>query len=120
MKDFDANNWYWSIGNDSTQVFSSARGVMVASTDPIFIAWATDGTTPSKIDTVSNLGGVLAAVRIRPTDPTVLAAYQQALASSVDQVLGKVLFNHENRMRALEAKQPVTAQQFTAALAALL
>lgn len=40
--------------------------------------------------------------------------------SAVDAVVLKVLLNHENRVRAIEAKAPITAAQFRAALRALL
>jgi hypothetical protein len=35
-------------------------------------------------------------------------------------VIGKVLFNHENRIRALNSQAPITAAQFKAAVKALI
>lgn len=35
---------------------------------------------------------------------------------AMDQLMLKVLFNHENRIRVLEAKPPLTVNQFKAAL----
>jgi hypothetical protein len=49
-----------------------------------------------------------------------LSSYQQAAASAVDLVELRLMFNHENRIRALEAKQPITQPQFLAAISALL
>lgn len=40
--------------------------------------------------------------------------------SEILTVVGKVLFNHENRVRALEGKAAITADQFKTALKALL
>ncbi len=39
---------------------------------------------------------------------------------SMDVIIGKVLFNHENRIRALEGRAPITAQQFRTAIRALM
>lgn len=45
---------------------------------------------------------------------------QQEKSLTLDLLIGKVLFNHENRIRALENKAPITAAQFRTALKALL
>lgn len=45
---------------------------------------------------------------------------KQAYVDSVDMLVFKVLFNHENRIRALESKSTITAQQFKTALLGML
>ncbi len=112
-------DWYWQVGEDTSQFYSSARGIFVPNTDATFVAFQAENSV-IKIDTIANLGAELAVLKLRPNNTQVLAAYQQASASAVDLVIGRVLFNHENRIRALEAKAPITAVQFTAAIAALL
>jgi hypothetical protein len=49
-----------------------------------------------------------------------LSAQHDYEISSIDGVIIKALFNHENRVRVLEAKAPITAAQFKTALKALL
>lgn len=120
MITFTPANWYWIVGGSSTQVYSSAAGDYAATTDSTYQAWLGQGNKPTNIDTETNLGAVLAPYHQRPINANVLAAYQLAAASAVDIVLGKVLFNHENRIRTLAGQQQVTAQQFVTAVAALL
>jgi hypothetical protein len=117
---YDARDWYWIVGGDTTQAFSSARGVFIPVADATYQAWVGRDNVATKIDTVANLGAVLAPYRQRPTDSSVLSAYQQAAASAVDLVQLRLVFNHENRIRALESKAPITQPQFIAAIASLL
>jgi hypothetical protein len=120
---YNPSDWYWAVGGDPTQVYSSARGVFVSIADAQFVAWKSKeggSNRPTPIDTSVNLGAVLAPYRLRPTDSAVLAAYQQAAASAVDLVQLRLMFNHENRIRALESKAPITQPQFLAAISALL
>lgn len=112
MKLFDPKSWYWIVAGDSTKVFSSASGDYVPATDPAYAAWCSDGSTPTNIDTEANLGAVLAPYLQRPANVSVLDGYT---GSQADTVLGhlvfKILFQHENRIRALEGKAAVTAAQ---------
>ena len=57
----------------------------------------------------------------RPNDPGLLGFFQDAAADEVIALLTfKVLFNHENRIRALEGKPPLTPAQARAAIKALM
>lgn len=49
-----------------------------------------------------------------------LDAEKQAYVDNVDMLVFKILFNHENRIRTLESKSTITAQQFKTALLAVL
>lgn len=103
MKMYLPKNWYWFVAGDQTKVFSSAAGDYVPISDPAYIAWASDGTTPQNIDTEANLGAVLAPYLIRPINANVLDGYTGSQADTVLQHLFfKVAFNHENRLRAIE------------------
>ena len=57
---------------------------------------------------------------VRQKTQAELDADKQAYVDSVDMLIFKVMFNHENRIRALESKAPITPQQFKTALLGLL
>lgn len=100
---YDPLDHYWFVGGDQTRAFSSKIGDYVPANDPTFQAWLTSGGKPTKIDTEASLGEVLSGVLIRPVATNVLDGYKDALAGNiVAQVIFKVLFNHENRLRACE------------------
>jgi hypothetical protein len=86
-------------------------------TDP-----ACDPATQVKSGPVETVGeGAVTRVwTVRDMTAEELDAEKGVQVDAVDIVVGKVLFNHENRIRALEGKQAVTAAQFKAALKALL
>lgn len=117
----DPNNWYWFVGADDTQVFSSATGTFVPVADATYVSWLASRTQAARIGSIDSLGSVLADLSVQPpVDDAVLTAYKSALLSRVDSVLFKVLFNHENRIRALSSQPAISAQQFIAAMRALL
>lgn len=57
---------------------------------------------------------------VRDKTAAELDADKDSVISAFDVLAFKVLFNHENRVRALEGKAAVTAAQFRTALKALL
>lgn len=120
MSIFTPQNWYWTIGGDVSQVFAGARGVLVPANDAAYQVWLAAGNFPTPIDSIVNLAGVLAPYRLRPTDAAMLAAYQQAVANSLDIMQLHIMFNHENRIRTLEGKVALTQAQFIAAIVTLL
>lgn len=100
---YDVTNWYWVVAGDTTKVFSSAAGDYVTNNDPTFQAWVLDGGVATRIDTELNLGGVLADAEVRPTAAGVLDGYQRQSAQRIlVAAYFKILFNHENRLRAIE------------------
>jgi hypothetical protein len=100
---YNPQNWYWSVVGSSTQVFSSAAGDYVPVGNATYQAWLAAGNTPTPIDTEANLGQVLAPYGVQPANANVLDGYKTALAGDiVAQVIFKVLFNHENRIRTIE------------------
>ena len=111
MSNYDPRNWYWSVAGSTTQVYSSASGDYVAIADSTYQAWLAAGNAPTKIDTEANLGDVLAPYSIRPVNAAVLDGYQNSQAAKLTvEVVAKVAFNHENRIRALEGhrtREPV-------------
>jgi len=100
---YNPRQWYWVVGGSTTQVYSSAIGDYVALSDPTYQAWLASGHRPTVIDTEASLGQVLSSHLVRPVAAGVLDGYTTALAGDiVAQVIFKILFNHENRLRACE------------------
>jgi hypothetical protein len=121
MKDYTPTNWYWIVGGDPSQVYSSAVGTYVPSSDPTYVDWAADGTPPTRVANEDELGDVLANASLRPVNAVVLDKFKGAQASKLTlELVAKVLFNHENRIRAAESKASITAAQFANALKAML
>ncbi len=118
----DPNNWYWIVGADSPpSIYSSASGGFVQENDAAYQGWLASGHVPATIASVSELGSVLSDLSAPPpVDATASSAYKDALIGKIDMVMLRVLFNHENRIRALNNQQAVTAQQFLTAIKSLL
>lgn len=122
MSNYNPRDWYWVVAGDPTQVFSSALGAYVPVDDATYAAWlGTGDNRPTPIGSENSLGEVLAPYLLRPSHVGVLAGY---IGSQADTVLShlafKVLFNHENRIRALEGKAAVTVAQARATIRALM
>lgn len=121
MKEYNPSNWYWFVGGDLTKVYSSLIGDYIPVNDPTFVEWSSDGTSPTRIDTEQNLGEVLAPLLIRPVQANVLEGYQSAQTDHVAmKLIFKLFFNHENRIRALEGKTPITVAQARAFVKGLM
>lgn len=118
---FTVSNWYWYVGGDTTQAYSSAKGVFVPSSDPTFESWLSGGP-PTNIDTAANLGGMLAQDGgPRPIDTGVLAGYQAWFANAVMTApMWPVVSQLQNQVRVLQGQLPLSAQQQQAAVAALM
>lgn len=126
---FNVADWYWIVAGSNTQVYGTVAGNFVGVSDPAYLAWLGRGNTPTKIDTEANLGDVLAAFpNLRPTVAGVLDGYKASQAANiVATTIFKVLFNHENRLRAIEralslngSPANLTQQQAVAAVKALM
>ncbi|MER9533034.1 hypothetical protein NKI89_24955 [Mesorhizobium sp. M0309] len=118
---YDPSNWYWIVAGSATQVFSSASGNYLPVADTTYQAWLAGGNASTRIASEAELGDVLAPYQIRPAAAGVLDGYKDSQATKLTiEIVAKVLFNHENRLRALEAKQAVTPAQFKSALKDLM
>ncbi len=62
MSDFDARDWYWFVGGDTSKAWSSARACWVDAADPTFTAWRMEGRGATPIGTLADLEGVLRAL----------------------------------------------------------
>lgn len=120
-KPYDPKNWYWMVADDDTKAFSSAVGDYVLANNAEFLAWQFDGTRPTRIANEAELGAVLAQYSIRPAAANVLAGYLESQATKIAvHVVATVLFNHENRIRALAGQQQISAAQFKNAIKSLV
>lgn len=102
---FNIRNWYWKVNGSTTQVYSSAAGDYVPVSNPTYVAWlaADPGNVPTSIASEAELGEVFALPRLRPVAAGVLDGYLEKQAGDlVDATQFKILFNHENRIRAIE------------------
>lgn len=103
MSIYDPANWYFVVGSDQSQVFATARAIYVPLNDSAYVAWLAQNNQPSPIADAATLGGLLATLLIRPTDAAVLDGYQTQQANNIlGKAAFKILFNHENRLRAIE------------------
>ncbi len=119
--DYDVKNWYWIVAGDASKVYSSKLGDYVQVSDATYQAWLSGGNLPTNILSADELAEVLALASVRPAQADLLDRYRGSQASKLTiELVAKVLFNHENRIRVLESKQSVTAGQFAAALKAML
>jgi hypothetical protein len=57
---YNVLNWYWAVGNDESQVYSSQAVGYVPVANADYIGWTNLVNLPTKIDSVDSLYGVLA------------------------------------------------------------
>lgn len=121
MQNFPTD-WYWVVADDESRAYSSASGDYVRADDSAFQAWLSRGDAmPTRIASEAELGEVLAQHSLRPTRAAILDAYKDQHARKLTlEIVAKVLLSHENRIRALEGKQAVTAAQFRGAIKELM
>lgn len=112
MKFYNPADWYWTVGGDTTRVFSSKSGDYVPSTDAAYAAFLSDGTAATRIDTEANLGEVLAASLQRPTNAGILDGYLGSQANGVlVQVPFKLIFDLRNDVNVLQGVPKFTVAQ---------
>lgn len=109
--------WYWAVSGKPAQVYSSAAVAYVPVTDPTYVASGIPATPIVEQDLIDLL--ILAGVPV-PAGAVESDSAKTLQVSALNMVELKALFNHENRIRALESKAPITAAQFVTALKALL
>lgn len=128
-KNYHAGQWYWYVAGDRSRVFSTASGDYLPANDPAVVAWMADGTVPHNADSEQELGQRLATDNVaRPVAVNVLDGYRDEHSRGiVAQTVFKVLFQHENRLRAIEralnlngSPSNLTAGQARAAIKALM
>lgn len=125
---FVPSRHYWHVGGDEASVYSSALGDFVQTDDPTYLAWVASGLSPSRIASTDELGAVLCDHEIPATNVTVSASIKKAHAAKIVATrVFRVLFQHENRLRAIEralglngSPADLTQAQARAAIQALM
>lgn len=108
-KEYNPSNWYWIVGGNEAQVFSSAVGNYVPANDAAYLAWIADGTQPTRIASEAELGEVLADARVRPQRAAVLDAYKgQHAKRMTDEVQTKALLWCINEILTLKGQPALT------------
>ena len=123
----------YALVDPSNQINRVLSDAMVDPTVPTKLNWrwlpiqpvgdvAYDPATQTKDGPVYSVlsDRITATYAIRNKTPAELDAERDFQVTTVSLVMLRALFNHENRIRALESKQPITVEQFRTALKALL
>lgn len=122
MRIYDINDWYWTVGGDETRAYASARRDYVPADDAALVAFIADDNAAIVIDTEFNLGLALATVsyELAPIPPGIFEGYRSANATAIvfDPTF-PVLYDHENRIRAMAGDPPLTVEEFAAKIGKL-
>jgi hypothetical protein len=108
---YTPENWFWKIGTDSGRWYSSAAAAYVTELP------ASAGVTT--IGSEADLWAVLAdryPAGLPAGDAAAQDVRKERELDRADRLLFLIAFRQENRVRALEGKQPITAAQFRAAV----
>jgi hypothetical protein len=69
MTRYIPSSWYWYVGGDQTQAFSSSASAFVPATDAGLQACLASGSVPTSIDSMASLQDVLAQAGVPPYAP---------------------------------------------------
>lgn len=58
-KSYKPAAWFWIVGGDESQVYSSAQPGFVQATDPAYLQWVEEGGMPTRIASLDDLRDVL-------------------------------------------------------------
>jgi hypothetical protein len=129
---FDPRNWYWTINGDVAHVWSSAAGAAIPINDAGYVAWLANGNAPNTAPSIAVLATMLNSLApdLSSTigDAVVVDGMKSAQAQAiVASAIFRIVFNHENRIRAIErnltlngSPANLTPAQAVAAVKALL
>ena|SRR5471032_2400504 len=83
---YDPSKWYWFVGGDTTQAWSSEKAAFVPADDVDFEAWLANGYVATAIDSIESLGDVLVEQYLdgAPMTANVAAARQGVLMASAN------------------------------------
>lgn len=112
---YDPYHWFWVVGSNATQVYSSEAVQYVSVGNSQYVSWLALGNNPSRIGSEQELWDYLndKAPGTTPTAGTSTDAGKSSrVRDQMSEVVGQILFEHENRVRALESRPPATRNQF--------
>jgi hypothetical protein len=110
---YNIENWYWIVAADPNRAYSSAVGNYVSIDDTTYQAWRDRGNQPTRINSEHELGEVLTRAKVRPVPPGILSGYRATYTDAIFDIgTINILFDHENRILALEKLSPITMEEF--------
>ena len=109
----NAEDWYWFIGGNQTQVYSSARQGYFPVSDTIYQSWLSSAPThiTAELTTEDDLFTLLAekAPLLAPASYRVDIEFAK---TDKNILLFNVLFDMANQIRALQGNTAITKAQF--------
>lgn len=112
-KPYNPTDWYWIVDGDETVLYSSKAGDYVQPDDAAYVAWAADGTMPTRIASEDELGGVLASYALPPVPSNVLDSYKDVLSRELPpETVAKLLLALTNEVRTLKGQAEFSAAEF--------
>lgn len=106
------SDWFWMIGNDESRYWSSAAAGYVDALP--------DGAGATRIASEAELWAVIADQAPDRIPPEGQEVRKERQLDQADKVLFQIAFRQENRLRALESKNAITAAQFRTAVKAMI
>lgn len=119
---YDPRDHYWIITGSNNRRWSSKARDFVLAADAGLAEWMErTGLKPTRIANIAELYDVLAqqAPDRLPDIPEAQDRRREYDLGTMDSIQWKVLYHHENRIRALEGKAAITAEQFRNGVKAL-
>lgn len=115
MTAFNPSDWFWIVGGDESQVYSSAAGSYVQTSNKQYENWLAAGNVPTRIVSEVELGEVLADYDLRPAKAQILDAYKDKQARGLTlAVVAKILFWLVNELQTIKGQPTMTPAQFRA------
>jgi len=120
---FDPRKWYWIVGGNEAQVYSSVVSNYVPVADQTYQAWLAAGGMTTRIASELELGAVLVPWSLRPIHPGVLQGYDDAIVAELDtmkimRAFSLVMLDEINILRQQHSLPDRTVAQLKAAVRA--
>lgn len=101
---FNPNNWFWIVGGDTSQAWSSAANAFVSATDSRYTSWLAAGGTPTKVASVTvALGVVIIQSGLLDSSDTTMHRIAEAVALGENTMTSADVVAWVNYRRALRA-----------------
>jgi hypothetical protein len=101
---YNAQAWYWTVGGDTSRVWSSAGNGFVSSADATYQDWISAGGTPTKVPSVSvALGVVITQTGLLDASDTTMHRVTEAVALGQNSWTNADVVAWVNYRRALRA-----------------
>lgn len=119
---FVPENWYWFIAGDTTQVYSSARSLLVPVADATYQTWLSNPKNKTyNAASTTELSDILDYCRVDlPPQGKTSDAHNSARVDELPRALKVWAFDVENRVRVLEGKSQLTSSQFKSYIKSLM